>query len=201
VPSFHALGSCTENSQHCVLKKRRSTSQYLDALTKPMLPPVSLDLRHQRRNVLAAPRCQQTSLAGNHFRGNSVISSWRLELARGLRQASLVQVRCQSRDDNFITPRPQLYTLSVGCTVSTRQAEQKHYALTSARGLQIRVVSPPPVASGVHCRYAIRFDQQALASQGTPGVGRLRAPEANICQRCFSIDSSPRDCSRSSENS
>jgi hypothetical protein len=174
VPSIRALSSCTECSRHRVLKKRRSTSQYLDAPTKPMLPSVSLDLRYQRRNVLAAPRCQQTSLAGNHSRGSSVNSSWRLELARGLRQASLVQVRCQSHDDDSTTPRQQLYTLSVGCTVSTRQAEQKHYKLTSARKLQIRATLPPPLISGVHYQYASPLStQQTLTGRSKPRfVGR-----------------------------
>jgi len=171
-----------------VLKKRRSTSQYLDALTKPMLPPVSLDLRHQRRNVLAAPRCQQTSLAGNHFRGNSVISSWRLELARGLRQASLVQVRCQFRDNNFITPHPQLYTLSVGCTVSTRQAEQKHYVrihVSPRASDQSGVATTGGIRGPLPIRNPLRPNKlwQAKARRAWAGYALLRRTFVNGASR------------------
>lgn len=89
----------------------------------------------------------------------------------------------QSHDDNSNAPHPQLYILSVGCTVSARQAGQKHYKLPSARGLQIW--SDSATTGGIRGPLPKRnpLGQSHLGKPRHVRRRQVRAPEVNICRR------------------
>jgi hypothetical protein len=117
-----------------------------------------------------------------------MISSWRPELARGLRQASLVQVRCKSHDDSSTAP-----------TLAAVHPIGWIHGLYPASRVKTLLTHVGPKASDPerhrHHRWhqvsindtQVRFQPNKLwlaeASQGPSDVGRSRAPEANICRR------------------
>jgi hypothetical protein len=122
-------------------EKRRSTSQRLDAPTLLMLPSALSFASSTSSQAGSTKRCRQTSLAGDHC-GHT------RRLLHGARNRFLAHARqawCRSvanpTTTTDTTSRPQLYILSVGCTVETQQAEPRHHELPSARR--------PPIQSDI----------------------------------------------------
>lgn len=154
MPSFHALGPCTEYSRHRVLKSveaHRSTSM-----------PLQSRCCHQRLSICVINvvtcsqyvKCQQTSLAGSHSRGTRKLHSG----AGNSLFAYPRQAWCRFvANPTTITSPPYVrsctpYRLDARSTPGKPSKDTTHSH--RPEGLSSRTTSPPPVASGVHHRNA-----------------------------------------------
>ena len=183
MPSFHALGSCTESSRHPVLKSveaHRSTSMPLRCRCCHQR---SL-LRHQRRHVWSAPKCQHTSLAGYHTGRTQQLR----HTARNRFLACARQAWSKSVSNPTTTPTPP-HTRS--CTSYRLDAPPEPGkpsldTTNSHRPEGLRSEASVATIAGNERPSPKRGSARTLptlASQGWSNSNRSRAPEANICRR------------------
>ena len=152
-----------------------------------MLPPASLNLRHQRRNMFAAPKMPTFVPCGKSLRGTR-------KFRPGTRKRSSPTPGKPGEgshlvpDDNSTTQTPAA-AHPIGWMHGQDPASRAKTPriLPDPRAEDPRATSPPPVASGVHHRNTNPLEpnepRQAKARQAWAGRALLRSTNVDGASR------------------